>query len=318
MRLHHAEAAEGQRGVHVAPRRSAARRVRRATATASSSARTRSRSPCSSSPTCSACPRRITERFRECFGLSGNPGEIGAGEQGDIELNALGWLDDRFAQYIEDRRREPRDDVLTHLALATYPDGTTPDVINVVRTATFLFAAGQETTARLLAAALKHLAEHPELQDELRADRELHPELPRRGAAHREPGEGRLPPRPPGHDGRRRRHRRGHAGDAAERRRQPRPAAVRVPGRVPDRPRRTRSRTSRSAAATTRARARRWRAPRAGSASSASSTACATSASPRSTTARPATAGSATSRRGCCAASPSCTSSSRRSEAEPR
>ena len=114
-----------------------------------------------------------------------------------MELNALGWLDDRFAQYIEDRRREPRDDVLTDLALATYPDGTTPDVINVVRTATFLFAAGQETTARLLAAALKHLAEHPELQDELRAHRDRIPELPRGGAPHREPGEGRLPPRPP-------------------------------------------------------------------------------------------------------------------------
>ena len=46
--------------------------------------------------------------------------------------------------------------MLTDLALATYPDGTTPDVIAVVRTATFLFAAGQETTARLLAAALQH------------------------------------------------------------------------------------------------------------------------------------------------------------------
>ena len=44
-----------------------------------------------------------------------------------------------------------------------------------MRTATFLFAAGQETTARLLAAALKHLAEHPELQDELRDDREQIP-----------------------------------------------------------------------------------------------------------------------------------------------
>jgi cytochrome P450 len=39
-----------------------------------------------------------------------------------------------------------------------------------VRTATFLFAAGQETTARLLAASLKHLAENPEIQDELRED----------------------------------------------------------------------------------------------------------------------------------------------------
>jgi cytochrome P450 len=55
--------------------------------------------------------------------------------------------------------------------MATYPDGTTPPVTSVVRTATFLFAAGQETTARLLAAALKHLAEHPEVQDELRAEK---------------------------------------------------------------------------------------------------------------------------------------------------
>ena len=67
--------------------------------------------------------------------------------------------------------------MLTQLALATYPDGSTPDVINVVRTATFLFAAGQETTARLLAAALKHLAEHPELQDDLREHRERIPDF---------------------------------------------------------------------------------------------------------------------------------------------
>jgi len=120
-------------------------------------------------------PEEDHQRFREWFGLSRNPGEIGAGERSAPELNALGWLDDRFAQYIEDRRRAPRNDVLTHLALATYPDGTTPEVTNVVRTATFLFAAGQETTARLLAAALKHLAEHPELQDDLRAHRDRIP-----------------------------------------------------------------------------------------------------------------------------------------------
>ena len=46
---------------------------------------------------------------------------------------------------------------------------TSSDVMAVVRTSTFLFAAGQETTARLLASALKELALHPELQDELRA-----------------------------------------------------------------------------------------------------------------------------------------------------
>jgi cytochrome P450 len=118
-------------------------------------------------------PEGDHRRFREGFGLlSAPPGELGGvtgmhPEGG--ELNALSWLDDTFAEYIEDRRRNPRKDVLTDLALGTYPDGSVPDVASVVRTATFLFAAGQETTARLLAVALKYLSEYPELQGELRA-----------------------------------------------------------------------------------------------------------------------------------------------------
>jgi cytochrome P450 len=112
-------------------------------------------------------PETDHQRFREFFGLSASPGKMGG--DADIGLNALGGLDDWFARYIEDRRHDPRDDVLTRLALGTYPDGTTPEVTAVVRTATFLFAAGQETTARLLAVGLKYLCEYPELQDELRA-----------------------------------------------------------------------------------------------------------------------------------------------------
>ena len=57
------------------------------------------------------------------------------------------------------------------------PGRVDPRVVAVVRTATFLFAAGQETTARLLATGLKYLAEYPELQDELRAHRERIPDF---------------------------------------------------------------------------------------------------------------------------------------------
>ncbi len=121
-------------------------------------------------------PEADHQRFRQGFGLSASPGALGD-ERNDMEGNALGWLDETFASYIEDRRREPRDDVLTRLAQGTYPDGSTPDVTSVVRTATFLFAAGQETTARLLAVALKYLAEYPELQDELRAHSDRIPDF---------------------------------------------------------------------------------------------------------------------------------------------
>lgn len=118
-------------------------------------------------------PEEDHDRFRAGFGLRSSPGQVGT--DGDVGANPLAWLDDWFATYIEDRRRSPGKDVLTDLAQATYPDGTVPDVTSVVRTATFLFAAGQETTARLLGAALKHLGEYPELQDRLRDDKELIP-----------------------------------------------------------------------------------------------------------------------------------------------
>jgi cytochrome P450 len=120
-------------------------------------------------------PEADHRRFREGFGMLGTVGEVSAGTDGQQTGNALGWLDGWFAEYIEDRRRNPRDDVLTDLALATYPDGSTPDVTAVVRTSTFLFAAGQETTARLLASALKQLALDPGLQEELRANHDRIP-----------------------------------------------------------------------------------------------------------------------------------------------
>jgi cytochrome P450 len=87
----------------------------------------------------------------------------------------LEFLYERFTEYVEDRRKHPSDDVLTGLAAATFPDGSLPEVIDVVRVAANLFAAGQETTVRLLANAFQMLGERPELQDILRADRDRIP-----------------------------------------------------------------------------------------------------------------------------------------------
>ncbi|WP_405813239.1 cytochrome P450 [Streptomyces sp. NBC_01390] len=90
--------------------------------------------------------------------------------QGEMAHTPLEYLYERFAAYVEDRRREPRDDVITGLAIGTFPDGSTPEVADVARVATNLFAAGQETTVRLLSNALKIIAEQPELQALLRAE----------------------------------------------------------------------------------------------------------------------------------------------------
>jgi cytochrome P450 len=89
--------------------------------------------------------------------------------------NPLEWLDEKFSAYIADRRQHPRGDVLTELSQARYPDGSTPEIIDVVRLATFLFAAGQETTTKLLSAALRVIAEHPDIQKRLRENRALIP-----------------------------------------------------------------------------------------------------------------------------------------------
>jgi cytochrome P450 len=96
-------------------------------------------------------------------------GEVG-GEQ-TITHNPLQWLDDKFRDYISDRRREPRADVLTELSAATYPDGSIPEVEEVVKLATFLFAAGMETTTKLLSTGMRVMGERPDIQRSLRDNR---------------------------------------------------------------------------------------------------------------------------------------------------
>jgi cytochrome P450 len=89
----------------------------------------------------------------------------------------LAYLFETFTAYVEDRRRAPRNDVLTQLATATFPDGSTPPVPDVVRTATLLFAAGQDTTARLITTALQVIGDDPETHALLRRDRKNIPDF---------------------------------------------------------------------------------------------------------------------------------------------
>lgn len=109
--------------------------------------------------------------FREVLGAPQPGSNVGSLEGETLAHNPLAWLDDKFCTYLEDRRQTPRDDVLTGLANAKYPEGDTPEVEDVAKSATFLFAAGQETTTKLLSAAIRLLAERPDVVERLRQDR---------------------------------------------------------------------------------------------------------------------------------------------------
>ena len=100
-----------------------------------------------------------------------------ARHEGAMAHKPLEFLYDRFTAYIEELRREPREDVMSGLTTATYPDGSIPDVHDVALIAANLFSAGGETTARLLGSALQRLGEDPELQQLLRKERHRIPDF---------------------------------------------------------------------------------------------------------------------------------------------
>jgi cytochrome P450 len=118
-------------------------------------------------------PEDDHELFRERL-LAGRKqtGTLGGLGKEGLRQNPLEFLYEQFTAYIEERRRDPRNDVMTGLATATFPDGSTPEVLDVARIASNLFAAGQETSVRMLAAGLQLMAEDPSLQQLLRNHRE--------------------------------------------------------------------------------------------------------------------------------------------------
>ena len=119
-------------------------------------------------------PESDRGEFRRRLTGHEEPGSrVGALDSEPVGSNPLQWLEDTFSEYIRDRRADPRPDILGVLAATTYPDGTLPEVIEIVRPATFLFAAGMETVTKLLSSAIRVLAERPEYQKALREDRTL-------------------------------------------------------------------------------------------------------------------------------------------------
>jgi cytochrome P450 len=115
------------------------------------------------------------EKFRAVIDQGAPAGNIEAANDTREVGGPLIFMAGFFMQYVSERRANPRDDVLSELSNARYPDGTEPDQMEVVKAAMFLFAAGQDTSAKLLGNSVRHLCDNPDLQSQLRADPSLIP-----------------------------------------------------------------------------------------------------------------------------------------------
>lgn len=107
----------------------------------------------------------------ELLRLLGEPPTQLTGDPDDkIARDPLAHLDGKFTSYLKDRRENPRNDMMSDLANARFKDGSEPELEVPVRLAKFLFGAGQDTSARLMASCFRILGDYPHVQHRLRAE----------------------------------------------------------------------------------------------------------------------------------------------------
>ncbi|GGC00895.1 cytochrome P450 [Novosphingobium endophyticum] len=121
-------------------------------------------------------PADDRQRFMDAIAAAPPPGSLEGNEQ-LAENHPFMIMAGYFVDYINDRRARPREDILTEFAQAKYPNGEEPELMDLVQTATFLFGAGQDTSAKLLGTSMKYITEVPGLQVKLRADPSLIPDF---------------------------------------------------------------------------------------------------------------------------------------------
>lgn len=133
-------------------------------------------------------PEVDRDEFRRIIDLAPPPGNMEAapppGKEAEWAANPpkiegtspLEFMAAYFYRYISERRAQPQqEDVLSEFAHARYPDGSLPDIPELIRLSTFLFGAGQDTSAKLIGNAMRYLVDVPGLQEQLRADSSLIP-----------------------------------------------------------------------------------------------------------------------------------------------
>lgn len=119
-------------------------------------------------------PASDRQLFMDTIEAAPVPGSLDASENDySGENHPMVVMATYFTRYIKDRWENPRDDILSELAHASFPDGSKPRLEDLVNLSTFMFGAGQDTSAKLIGNAMRYIVEHPGLQDQLRQDRSL-------------------------------------------------------------------------------------------------------------------------------------------------
>lgn len=121
-------------------------------------------------------PAEDRELFREVIDNGPPAGNMNNPDL-PTEAATLEYMAGFFVKYIQERYAEPGNDLLSELATASYPDGSRPDLAELVNLSTFMFAAGQDTSAKLLGNAMRYIVDVPGLQESLRENHELIPAL---------------------------------------------------------------------------------------------------------------------------------------------
>jgi cytochrome P450 len=96
------------------------------------------------------------------------PSQVQGDAEHKIAPDPLIFLKPRFDQYLRERQGKMGSDLMSELVNSRFKDGSAPDFDLLSALARFLFGAGQDTTSRLIAMAVKVLGDNAELQQRLR------------------------------------------------------------------------------------------------------------------------------------------------------
>ena len=121
-------------------------------------------------------PEEDRQTFTDVIAAAPPSGSV---EPDDLEAQyrPMVVMGEYFNRYIAERRAHPRDDVLSELANATYPDGTVVEANEIVKLGIVLFGAGQDTSTKLAGNAMRFLVDQPGLQARMRKEPALIPDM---------------------------------------------------------------------------------------------------------------------------------------------